>query len=116
MKLDTSQAEFVTKRGDTLVVQTTLKDGNGVAFPLANAPVRFKMRPLGGGVLKVNQPATIVTPPGSDGVVKYVSQTPADTDTAGWFEAEWEVTTAGGQVITFPNDGFDLVAIVEDVT
>lgn len=40
---------------------------------------------------------------------------PADTDTAGRFEAEFEVTYADGAVETFPNDGFIVVQIGPDI-
>ena len=40
---------------------------------------------------------------------------PADVDTAGEFEAEFELTTAGGTTVTFPNMGYLGVTILEDI-
>lgn len=114
--MDTTQAEFVVKRGDKLpLIETILKDETGAVVDLTTASdVRFKMRPMGGGTAKVDAAAAKVNDPGADGRVRYVWQT-ADTDTAGWYEAEWQVTFGATGALTFPNDGYDLIYIGEDV-
>ena len=48
------------------------------------------------------------------GDVRY-TPTASDTDTVGGFFIEWEVTTAGGVVKTFPNDGYQTLTVVEDL-
>lgn len=99
---------FYIKKGDRLPkLRATLLDGNGAAVDLTAATVQFRMRPRGGGALKVNSPATVVTP--LAGIVEY-SWAAADVDTEGTFEAEFAVTLAG-LVQTVPASGFVLVSI-----
>ncbi len=81
---------------------------------LTGATVRFNMRAAGGTAIKVNRAAaTIVTATGAP-TVRYDWQ-PGDVDTAGFYDAEFEVTYAGGAVETFPNAGFIRVAIEGDI-
>jgi hypothetical protein len=67
---------------------------DGVPFDLSASTVKFKMRAAGSSTLKVDAAATIVTPPGTDGVVRY-DWAALDVDTAGDYLAWWEVTTGG---------------------
>jgi hypothetical protein len=62
--------------------------------------VKFIMKADQGNTIKVNAAATIVTP--RPGVVRY-DWLAADTDVAGSYQAEWEVTWAGGKTQTFPD-------------
>lgn len=77
--------------------------------------VKFLMRAKGGSTAKVNASASFVgTPTASNLFVTYAWQA-ADVDTAGEFEAEFELTTAGGTTVTFPNMGYLGVTILEDI-
>lgn len=81
---------YVGDRNPSITEQIT---SAGAAVDLSGSTVRFKMRPLRGETLKVDQPAVIVAP-ASQGNVRYDWQA-GDVDTAGFFLAWWEVTTAG---------------------
>ncbi|MES2814477.1 MAG: hypothetical protein V4720_06245 [Pseudomonadota bacterium] len=86
-----------------------------VTTDLTGATVRFNMRlAVPGGAVKVNRAAAVVVTPTGTPTVRYDWQS-ADADTAGFFEAEFEVTYAGGAVETFPNVGFIAVTIGDDI-
>lgn len=103
---------FFIKRNDTgPSIQGTLERPNGTAVDLTGATVRFHMR-FKNGATKVDAAATIVT--AASGIVKY-PWIAADTDTAGYYQAEWEVTYADSSVETFPNYEFQTVQVYEDV-
>jgi hypothetical protein len=108
----TLATRYSTKRNDLLPsITDTLTDVAGAPVNLTGATVRFLMRDMY-RLLKVNSPAVIVTP--AAGTVRYDWQ-PGDTNTAGAFQAEWEVTFGSGKPETFPPHGFITVAIDEDV-
>jgi len=90
-------ADFFLKQNDTSpALEYTLS-------PLTNlsgASVVFNMTDSD-GVVKVNRQAAVVDD-AVNGVVQYLWQA-ADTDTAGLFLAEFEVTFADATVETFPN-------------
>lgn len=104
---------FNIKQNDTSpALQATLKDGSGVVIDLTGATVRFHMRPLGSQTVKVDADATVVL--ASGGVVQY-DWIAADTDTAGYFVAEFEVTYADSSVETFPNREYINIRIWDDI-
>lgn len=105
---------FNVKRDDLLPEpQVTLYDALGAVVDLTTATsVKFLMRLASTGAVKVNAAATVVT--AGSGVVKY-TWAGTDTDTAGSYQAEWEVTWPGGKTQTFPTKGFDTVVVYEDV-
>jgi hypothetical protein len=84
-------------------LQVTLKDANGTPVDLTGASVRFHMRAVGATTAKVDAAAALVT--AASGIVKY-AWIAGDTDTAGRYEAEFEVTFGDSSVETFPNRGF----------
>src|SRR4051794_13405635 len=104
---------FKIKRGDTRRVgEVPLRDNFGTpneepvpGLDTADAIV-FIMRlttSAPDAVPKVRSPAMLVDP--ADALVRYI-WVAGDTDTAGAYNAEIEVTWAPGQVETFPNDGY----------
>jgi hypothetical protein len=100
------------KRGDTSPSLAYALDPASVV--LTGATVRFNMRAVNGGATKVSRAAaTVVTATGTP-TVRYDWQA-ADTDTAGIYEAEFEVTYVGGAVETFPNSGYIRVNIDGDI-
>lgn len=103
---------FYLKRGDRRpVIQATLKDSVGAIDLTTAVGVAFQMSHPGGAV-KVNAAATIVT--AASGIVRY-SWGATDTDTAGVFDAEWEIDWGAGLTQTVPSDGFDRVVISDDL-
>lgn len=109
--------EFTIKQGDRLpAFAAVVVDGDGEPVDIsAGATARFKMRPAAGGAVKVNAVATIVDDGSEElrGHVRY-DWAALDTDTAGDFDAEVEVTSAG-LALTFPNHGYQRVVITDDI-
>jgi len=105
---------FYIKQNDTSpAIRATLRDGDGDVINLDGATVRFHMRPIGSTTVKVDAAGTVIAPAG--GIVQY-SWSEEDTDTVGAYQAEFEVTYTGGNVETFPNDGYIRVEITDDIT
>lgn len=94
--------DFFIKVGDTLPwIEAVLEDAVGPVV-LTGASVRFKMRLQGTTTpLKVDAAAVIDAAAAAEVHYAWLS---ADTDTAGIYEAEWEVTLPSGAKLTFPND------------
>lgn len=106
-------ADFYIKRNDTgEALQCTLVDGLGTAPNLTGASVRFLMRREGKSTAKVSAAAEVVSADG--GVVRYVWQA-GDTDAAGDYEGEFEVTFIDGKVMTFPSSRYIQISILSDV-
>ena len=105
---------FYIKQNDTRPeLDVFLRDDKDRTINVTGATVKFNMRNASDNIVKVN--AGSVTPVSStSGRVKY-SFNSADTDTAGNFDGEFQVTFVGGQVETFPNDGYIKVIITDDV-
>lgn len=102
------------KRHDTYPVLTaTLSDAAGTAVDVSGATIKFIMRKVGETEPTVNAAMTFVTD-GTNGQVKYTWQT-GDTEDAGLYYCEYQVTYAGGEVQTFPTVGFDKVHIYGDL-
>jgi len=95
---------FYLKQNDTAPsIRATLKDGSGNVIDLTDATVRFHMKDLAGTV-KIDASAQIIAP-ATSGIVQY-NWIGSDTDTAGTYYAEFEVTyTTNSTVESFPNDG-----------
>lgn len=114
-------ADLWIKRGDTLPrAETTLVDGEGVAVDIAEALVAFTLREIDGDVVIDHVEASNdQVGDGSDGSRgrAHYQWVPGDTDVPGGYDAEWEVTfvSADEAVMTFPNDGYNSVAILTDL-
>jgi len=103
---------FYIKRRDTSpIYRAILKDGDDAIVDVTGATIRFHMFDQT-GTSKVDAAAVINS--GTAGDVQY-EWTADDTDTAGFFDVEFEVTYSGGRVETFPNYGFERVHIHEDL-
>lgn len=92
---------FNIKQNDTSPsLQATLKDASGTAISLTGATVRFHLKSLD-GVVKVDAAMTVTD--ADNGVIQY-DWDAGDTDTAGSYYAEFEVTYNDGSIETFPNN------------
>ena len=105
---------FCIKRNDRSPDYTaTLEAPAGTPVNLTGTTVKFIMRAEGSsGSPKVSAAATVVS--AADGTVKY-SWGASDTDTAGHYQAEWEVTFAGGVKRTWPPEDYLYVTVVPDL-
>lgn len=104
---------FTIKRNDTSpILQTVLSDANGVAIDLTATTVKFYMKKYKASTAKINAGAAIVDE--DAGIVRYEWQT-GDTDTAGSYQAEFQITYNDGAVETFPNADFIQVDIINDL-
>lgn len=103
---------FKIKRGDTSPsLQWELNDPN---INLAGATVIFNMKRMHNGNLVANRAPAEVVAGAARPTLAYNWQ-PADTDIAGTYQAEFEITFADQSVETNPNDGFILVIITPDL-
>jgi Rib/alpha/Esp surface antigen-like repeat protein len=104
---------FKIKTNDTSPKLTVdLADAAGSAIDLSGATAKFKMKRYGASTLKVDEVADITDE--ANGRVEY-SWSSVDTDTAGTYYGEIEVTYADTSVETFPNTGYFTVIIREDL-
>lgn len=102
----------VVKKGDRRpAVTATAKDAAGVVIDLTGATAKFIMFDWN-GLVKVNAAATILAP-ATDGKLQY-DWVAADTDTAGAYRAEFEVTFSDGKKMTVPNADFIHVHVVRE--
>lgn len=107
-----SHETFYIKRDDTSpLFRAILKDGDGVVVDVTGATVRFHMKDQSGAI-KVD--AAAVVNDGPTGDVQYAWAV-GDTDTAGFYDSEFEVTYSGGRVETFPNYSYTTVHVYEDL-
>ena len=107
-------ADFYIKRNDRYPsIQQTLLISDTAVRDLTGCTVKFIMWLKSTGAVKINASASVVAPT-TGGVVRY-DWAASDTDTAGRYDAEWEVTeTTSGKIETFPNNCALPIYILED--
>lgn len=110
---------FPMKRNDTdpaYRVQLYDIDENGtqtVANLGIGSSVVFNMTPLAGGPAKVDR-GTVTINDAASGDVEYRWQS-GDTNEAGVFRTEFEVTFSNGRRRTYPREGYGKIKIDEDL-
>lgn len=112
------EADFVIKKGDlSPAIVAILRDADQEAIDLQTTTIRFHMRHFGSGAMKTDAAAESLQvgdgSDGSKGKVRY-QWAAADTDTEGWFEAEFEVTNQA-RPQTFPNSRHLLIEVLEEI-
>lgn len=111
------EPDFSLKAHDTASsIFATLEDADGTPVNIQGAAIRFRMAPIAGGTVTINDVATNAqngagTLDGSTGKVVYGWATVAGT--AGLYLGEWQVTYSGGSIQTYPNQGFVLINIMD---
>ena len=107
-------SHFYIKKDDTRpAIIANLTDANDAAVNLTGASVKFNMRVDPAGAIKINL-GTAIIEDAEAGQVSY-PWTSSDTDTADDFEAEFQVTFAGGAVQTFPGRNWIAVHVIDDI-
>lgn len=105
---------FIIKQGDTSpsIAYTLYRPDGTTVENLTGSSVKFVMASENSiGTAKVKADAVVVD--ATAGEVRYDWAT-GDTDTAGAFVSEWEVTRADGSIETFPNGGYEPVAVIPE--
>lgn len=100
------------KKGDRLPAVAATLRANGAAINLTGSTVKFLMRSVNGGLVKVNAACVVVN--ASAGQVRY-DWALADTDTPGKYHAEFQITDGSGLRETCPNDGHLVVLVADDI-
>lgn len=91
-------------------VTLTYEDGTAVNF--SGGSVLFKARRRSDGQLKINVAATV-----TDGAAGQCEWRPlaTETDEAGRFDCEWQVTFSDGTIQTFPTRRYDTLIVKGDL-
>ncbi|MCK4518412.1 hypothetical protein KAT92_06550 [Candidatus Babeliales bacterium] len=101
------------KQGDSYPLRTELKWDDGTAIDLTTATgVDFVMTLYGGSVPTVNAACVIVD--ADDGIVQY-EWGASETDVAGMYICEWEITFSSGDVYTVPTGKEEFLWIIEQL-
>lgn len=107
------QADFYIKRGDRLpTLARQLKWQDETPIDLTGCTVTWKMVDKKTRAVKVNAAATIVS--AAEGRVEYDWQV-VDTNAAGHFEGEWQITYPDARRLTVPNMNFVTVHVVDSL-
>lgn len=106
-------ADFTLKANDRLPsIAAVLATGSGTPLNLTGAAVKFIMRAKTGGAPKVNTAAVIVD--ATAGSVRY-DWTATDTNTAGSWQAEWQITWSDGKQQTVPTLTYHTIDVLADL-
>ena len=110
-----SNLEFFIKQNDTApsIAITVINKSTKLPLSLVGATAKFSMRIPGSAVAKVSGVAANVYD-AANGKIKY-DWTATDTNTIGEYEAEFEVVLQGGGIVTFPQDGYIKITILDDI-
>ena len=102
------------KQGDNSPgVSATLKDADGGVIDLTACTVKFNMRLRASRKVKISLGAVVLVVAAS-GTVRYDWQA-GDTDAAGIYEIEWQITDAALDVQTVPTKEYDLLQVYAEL-
>lgn len=103
--------EFTLKTGNTSpALRCILRDAAGLAVPLTGAAVVFSMATHKAVAVITRRPCAIVNAAAGEVQMNWQA---GDTAAPGAYNAEFEVTYAGGGVESFPNEGYLVVRIAQ---
>jgi hypothetical protein len=106
---------FEIKENDTSpALEGILRDGFGSPINITAATIVINMRLQPGGAVKINGGSMSVVGSAVNGRVRY-AWSASDTDTPGIYEAEIQITFAGGAVRTIPPKGYFIVDVTDDI-
>lgn len=107
--------DFQIKQNDTSpALEGILRDGFGSPINITGATVVLNTRLQPGGAVKVNGGVMGAVGSAVNGRVKY-NWTASDTDTAGIYEAEIQITFSNGKIRTIPPKGYFIVDVTDDI-
>ena len=104
---------IITKLHDTKITFTDTPTIDGVVVPpanLAGCTLSFLLKDPTNPAGAIKKAAVINV----DGTFSY-QPVPADVDTIGKYQQEWEVVYPSGQILTFPNNGYNIVKVIADL-
>tara|TARA_Y100000310_G_C20686505_1_gene819364 strand:+ start:890 stop:1225 length:336 start_codon:yes stop_codon:yes gene_type:complete len=104
---------FIKQNDTTPALEVFLQDSRGRPVNLTGATVGFHMRLESDQTVKITS-GSVTVESATKGHVSFAFSA-TNTDTAGNYEGEFQVTFAGGAVETFPNDDYIKVIITDDV-
>ena len=105
---------FIIKQHDTKQSFHYAPTIDGVAIPpgdLAGCTLSFLMKDDATPPLKSIKQDAVINP---DGTFSY-DPVAADVDTTGKFKQEWELVYPSTKILTFPNNGYNVVKILADL-
>ena len=105
---------FHIKQNDTSpTLDVFLRDDKGRIVSVTGATVLFHLRLASDLAAKITNGSVTLVDSGA-GHVRYTF-TAANTDTAGTYQGEFQVTFADATIESFPNNGYIKVVITDDV-
>lgn len=105
-------ADFVKKVADTRpIIQGTLTDGAGAAVNVTGATIVLATKHQESGSTAAFTGAIVTA---TSGIVNYTFAA-SELDTVGFYDAEWQVTFSAGVVNSYPNTGYFLIQVVDDL-
>lgn len=109
-----STLQFAIKQNDTAPnLDATLSNARKRPRILTGATVVFHMRLQSDLTVKITSGACTIDDP-SLGICHY-PWSASDTDTAGIYEGEFQVTYSDATVETFPNSDYIIITITDDI-
>ena len=104
---------IITKQHDTKITFKDTPTIDDVVIPpanLAGCTLSFLLKDSAGIVPAIKKVATI----NGDGTFSY-DPVAADVANTGKFQQEWELVYPTGKILTFPNNGYNIVKIIADL-
>ena len=104
---------IITKQHDTKITFRDTPTIDGVPMlpaDLVGCTLSFLLKDTAGLITAIKQTAVI----NGDGTFSY-DPVAGDVDEVGKFQQEWELVFPSGKILTFPNDGYNIVKIIADL-